>query len=157
MSALAHGASLEYLQLNTLKIDNTCAPSLVAMARALKRLRVLSLEGNRLSESGLLVLAKGLAGHPCLSELHLADQHTPISVKAVDSLIEMIEQVRLARPFSGDHARTLAPLCSVRVHTTRSLSGGTLTRGADHPSALRVIPPSIRLMPCIPLGRRRQR
>lgn len=92
MSALAHGASLEYLQLNTLKIDNTCAPSLVAMARALKRLRVLSLEGNRLSESGLLVLAKGLAGHPCLSELHLADQHTPISVKAVDSLIEMIEQ-----------------------------------------------------------------
>eukprot|EP00962_Isochrysis_galbana_P012142 scaffold3420_cov115-Isochrysis_galbana.AAC.1 len=64
------------------------------MAQPLTRLRVLSLEGNRLTEAGLLVLAQGLAGHPSLSELHLADQNTPISLKAVEGFIEMMEQVK---------------------------------------------------------------
>jgi Ran GTPase-activating protein (RanGAP) involved in mRNA processing and transport len=94
LSALAHGTSLEVVHLNALRIDSACAPSLVAMALPLKRLRVLSLEGNRLTEPGLLALAAGLAGHPSLSELNLADQHTPISLKAVESLIGMMEQVK---------------------------------------------------------------
>jgi hypothetical protein len=94
LCALAHGTALEYVSLNAVRIDSSCAAAVVTMASAMRRLRSLTLEGNALSEIGLIILAQGLTGHPRLAELQLGDQRTPLTAKAVDALIEMMEQVR---------------------------------------------------------------
>ena len=88
---LAQGQALETLVLNSLRLDNTSAPALADMLRHNNSLLSVSLEGNSLTEEGLVAIAAGLEGHPALCELTVANQRAPLSNAAVSALLQAME------------------------------------------------------------------
>ena len=88
---LAQGQALETLVLNSLRLDNTSAAALADMLRHNNSLLSVSLEGNSLTEEGLVAIAAGLEGHPALCELTVANQRAPLSNAAVSALLQAME------------------------------------------------------------------
>ena len=65
-----------------------------SLARALRQnttLTSVSLEGNNLTEEGLVAIAAGVQGHPSITELSLANQRAPLSNAAISSLLTAME------------------------------------------------------------------
>ena len=85
---LAQGQALETLVLNSLRLDNTSAAALAGLLRSNNSLLSVSLEGNSLTEEGLVAIAAGLEGHPALCELTVANQRAPLSNAAVSALLQ---------------------------------------------------------------------
>ena len=85
---LAQGHALETLVLNSLRLDNTSAGALADMLRHNNSLLSVSLEGNGLTEEGLIAIAAGVEGHPALCELTVANQRAPLSNAAIAALLQ---------------------------------------------------------------------
>ena len=88
---LAQGHALETLVLNSLRLDNTSAGALADMLRHNNSLLSVSLEGNGLTEEGLIAIAGGVEGHPALCELTVANQRAPLSNAAIAALLQAME------------------------------------------------------------------
>jgi hypothetical protein len=88
---LAQGHALETLVLNSLRLDNASAGAVADVLRHNNSLLSVSLEGNSLTEEGLIAIAAGVEGHPALCELTVANQRAPLSNAAVAALLQAME------------------------------------------------------------------
>ena len=91
LGQLARGDKLQVLLLNKCELDSSNAPALALLLTSNRALSALSLEGNSLTEPGLLQLAAALRGHPALAEMSVANQARPVSTQAALALIEAME------------------------------------------------------------------
>ena len=59
-------------------------------------------QGNNLSESGIIEIAKAIHGHKYLCELSLANQRSTISTAALQAMLTAMETVKPPPPLPGD-------------------------------------------------------
>lgn len=85
------GEAIETVKLNSVGLDNSNAPALAQLVRGNRKLHGLQLEGNLLTEPGLLELAEGVHGHRALSELSLASQKVALSTATISRFIDAME------------------------------------------------------------------
>jgi hypothetical protein len=98
------GEAIETLKLNSVGLDNSNVPALTQLIRGNHKLHGLQLEGNLLTEPGLLELAAGVHGHRALSELSLASQKAALSTAAISRFIDAME---VSRPAAAPWPRAL--------------------------------------------------
>lgn len=91
VSELARGTVLTTLILNSLGFDNANAEAVGDLLRQTKTLQGLSLEGNAITEDGLLQIASALRGHPSITELSVANQKRPLPTAAITQLLKAME------------------------------------------------------------------
>ena len=88
---LANAPSLRTLLLNRAGLDNHHVPAIVSLVCTSATLAALSLEGNNLTEPGLLALAEALEQSTTLAEVSLAQQRAPLSTAAIVRLLDALE------------------------------------------------------------------
>lgn len=85
------GEAIETLKLNSIGLDNSNADALAHLIRGNARLWALQLEGNALTEPGIVTIAAAMDAHPSLTEVSFASQKATISTPAVSRLIDAME------------------------------------------------------------------
>ena len=90
---LSMGNGLHTLKLNTIELTNAHCAALGMLLHSAHRLQCVSLEGNNLTEPGVLEIAAALREHECMQEISLAHQRAPLSTAACGAMVDAMETV----------------------------------------------------------------
>ena len=90
---IATGSALHTLKLHSLNLDNSHARAIAKLLRSRHELQAFGLEGNNLSEAGILEIAAALHGHAYLQEVSISHQRSPLSTAAVGAMVDAMESI----------------------------------------------------------------